>query len=372
MGRGALTSAPMKTEAAVSRQRTRAPQIETLDVDAPRAHEVLVRMVASGVCHTDLMIHGDADSSKPMVLGHEGAGIVERVGEGVPDLARGDHVVLAADSCGRCPMCRRNLTSYCIEGMELNFGGKRPGGVVVFAKGKERIGGRFFGQSSFSRFSVVAERSVVKVDKDVPLEIVAPMGCGVITGAGSVMNALKVGHGQSIAIFGAGGVGLSAVMAARLVGAAHIIAIDVQPARLKLARELGATETIDAKKHDAVKAIRDICPYGVEFSYNTTEAPKTYTQALECLAMRGVAGFVTTPDGEWKPDPWTMLSGGRSLRGIIGGDAVPQLFIPELIAYWRQGRFPLDKMIRYYPFEKIADAFRDSGHAAVKPVLRME
>jgi aryl-alcohol dehydrogenase len=359
----------MKTEAAVSRAGTRAPKIETLDIDGPRAHEVLVRMVASGVCHTDLMIHGRTDS-KPMVLGHEGAGIVERLGAGVTSVKRGDHVVLASDSCGRCAMCATNLPSYCYDGLDLNFGGTRPGGSV-YRKGKERIGGRFFGQSSFSRLSIAAERSVVKVDQDVPLDIVAPMGCGVLTGAGSVLNALKVGHGQSIAVFGAGGVGLSAIMAARLVGAAHIIAIDVQPARLELAKELGATETIDGKKQDVVKAIRRICPRGVDFSYNTTEAAKTYTQALECLAMRGVAGFVTTPGGDWKPDMWSMLGGGKTMRGIIGGDAPAQVLIPELIGYWKQGRFPFDRMIRHFDFDDIAGAFRASGHDAVKPVLRM-
>lgn len=340
-----------------------------LEIESPRAHEVLVRIVASGVCHTDLMIH--AGVKKPIVLGHEGAGIVERVGEGVEGIAKGDHVVLAADSCGVCRMCLRSLTSYCIEGMARNFGGLRPDGSSPLSKSGKPIEARFFGQSSFSRYTVAAERSVVKVPKDVPLDVVAPMGCGVLTGAGSILNALKVGHGQSIAVFGAGGVGLSAIMAARLAGASHIIAIDVQPKRLKLALELGATETVDAKKHDPVKAIRKLCPDGVDFSYNSTENPKVYTQAMECLAMRGVAGFVAAPEGDWRPDLWTVLAGGKTLRGIIGGDAPPQLLIPELIGYWRQGRFPFDRMIVPFNFDDIAEAFKASGHDAIKPVLRM-
>ena len=327
-------------------------------------------MVATGVCHTDLWVHADVEAGKPIVLGHEGAGIVEKVGDGVAGIEKGDHVILAADWCGHCPMCAKNLTSYCYEGMARNFGGLRPDGTSPLSKGGKPIRARFFGQSSFARYVVAAEHSVVKVDKDVPLEIVAPMGCGVITGAGSVMNALKLGRGDTIAIFGAGGVGLSAVMAARLVGALHIIAVDIQPARLKLAKELGATETIDARKGDPVKAIREICPHGVGYSYNTTENPKVYDQALACLAMRGTAGFVTSPDGDWRPDPRQILTGGKTLRGIIGGDAVPQQFLPELIQYWRQGRFPLDRMIRFYDFNDIAAAYKASGHEAIKPVLR--
>ena len=361
----------MKTEAAVSRSPKTPPRIETVDVDGPHAHEVLVRMVASGVCHTDLWFHADLEGG-PMVLGHEGAGIVERVGDGVEGIKKGDHVVLAADWCGHCPMCRKNQTSYCYEGMARNFGGHRPDGSSPYSKAGKPIRARFFGQSSFSRMAIVAEHSCVVVPRDVPLDVVAPMGCGVITGAGGIMNGLKVGRGDSIAIFGVGGVGLSALMAARIVGALTIIAIDVQPARLKLAKDLGATHTIDAKKKDVVNAIHEICPFGVNFSYNTTESPKVYTQALDCLAMKGVAGLVTMPDGDWHPDVGTILGGGRALRGLIGGDAVPQQFIPELIQYWKQGRLPLERMIERYAFERIADAFRDSGKKTIKPVLLFE
>lgn len=363
----------MQTEAAVSRTAQRPPKIETVALDFPRVREVLVRIVASGVCHTDLMIHARASAKKPIVLGHEGAGIVEAVGDGVDGVAAGDHVVLAADSCGHCSMCLKAQTSYCYEGMTRNFGGARPGAesAAIYRKGKEKIEGRFFGQSSFTRHAIVAARSVVKIPADIPLEVVAPMGCGVLTGAGSVLNALKVGHGQSIAVFGAGAVGLSAIMAARIAGASDIVAVDIQPARLKLALALGATDAIDARKHDPVKSIHEITKYGVDFAYNTTEATKVYTQALDCLAMRGTAGFVTGPDGAWRPDPWSLLSGGKTIRGIIGGDAPPQILIPELIAYWRQGRFPFDRMAAYYDFADIAHAFRDSGTRTVKPVLRM-
>jgi len=213
----------------------------------------------------------------------------------------------------------------------------------------------------------------VKVTKDVPLEILGPLGCGVITGSGAVIEALKVRTGDSIAVFGTGGVGLSAIMAARLVGASKIIAIDIVPSRLQLAMELGATHTINASDGDVVQRIRALSPGGVSYTLNTTNTPEIYTQALECLATRGTAGYVTAPRGEWKPPMFPMLAGGKKLQAILGGDAAPQFFIPMLIDYYRQGRLPFDRLIRFYRFEDIGAAFHDmhSGDT-IKPVLRME
>jgi aryl-alcohol dehydrogenase len=365
----------VKIEAAVSRSGTAYPQIETLDLEAPRAGEVLVRIVASGICHTDLRVHAGrgVGTPKPVVLGHEGAGIVEEVSAGVTSLVPGDHVVLSGSSCGKCPSCQRNFPSYCDEMMPRNFGGLRMDGSSALSLNGERVFGHFFGQSSFARYSVAGERTCIKVPKDVPLEVLGPLGCGIITGAGAVMYSLGVGAGDTLAIFGTGGVGLAGVMAARLVGAACIIAIDLNPARLALARELGATHVIQAGEEDAVKRIREITGQGVSFSLNTTAAPEIYTQALECLVSRGTAGFVTAPRGEWAPAMFPMLCGGRKLQGILGGDAAPQLTIPLLIEYFRQGRFPVDRLIRFYPFKQLADAFRDMEHGeTVKAVLRMD
>jgi aryl-alcohol dehydrogenase len=253
-----------------------------------------------------------------------------------------------------------------------NFGGQRMDGSSPLSKNGDKIFGNFFGQSSFSRYTVANERTAVKMPADLPLEILGPLGCGIVTGTGAVINSLALGAGQSIAIFGAGGVGLSAVMAARLVGAKHIIAIDPVPARRKLASELGATEVIDAAAGDAAKAVREITTHGVDASFNTTTVPAVYTQALECLAMRGTAGFVTAPRGEWAPQMYPMLSGGRRMQGILGGDAKPSLFLPMLLDYHRQGRLPFDRLISFYPFEDIATAFSDTAAgAAIKPVLRM-
>jgi aryl-alcohol dehydrogenase len=346
--------------------------VETLDIEEPRAGEILVRILACGICHTDINVHERDRSPKPIVLGHEGAGIVERVGFGVTRLVPGDRVILSVNYCGECPSCRHNAHSYCYECLPRNFGGRRPDGSTPLAQDGIPINARFFGQSSFATYSLADERSAVKVPDDMPLEIMGPLACGVITGAGSVINSLAVRPGQSIAIFGTGAVGLSAVMAAKIVGATRIIAVDVVPARLQLALELGATDAIDASEGNPAQAIRERTRYGVDFSLNTTRSAEVFTQALVCLAPRGVAGFVGAPLDSWAPDLFHILSGGRSVRGILGGDASPGLFIPLLIEYYRQGRLPFDRLIRFYPFADIARALADCEHGTtVKAVLRM-
>jgi len=358
--------------AAVSRDAARPPTVETLDIEEPRAGEILVRIVASGICHTDINVHERDRSPKPIVLGHEGAGIVERVGPGVMRFVPGDRVILSVNYCGECPSCRQNAHSYCYECLPRNFGGRRPDGSTPLAQNGAPINARFFGQSSFATYSLADERSAVKVPDDMPLEIMGPLACGVITGAGSVINSLAMRPGQSIAIFGTGAVGLSAVMAAKIVGATRIIAVDVVPARLQLALELGATDAINAGDNNPAQVIRERTRYGVDFSFNTTRFPEVFTQALECLAPRGTAGFVGAPLNPWTPDLFQILSGGRTVRGILGGDASPGLFIPLLMEYYRQGRLPFDRLIRFYPFRDIAQAFADCEHGTtVKAVLRM-
>ncbi|HUN73536.1 MAG TPA: NAD(P)-dependent alcohol dehydrogenase [Steroidobacteraceae bacterium] len=361
-------------QAAVSRSGAAVPELESIDIGPPQAGEVLVRMVASGICHTDLRVHAGRGPGtlQPIVLGHEGAGIVEELGAGVVGLAPGDPVVLSGSSCGRCASCRSNHPSYCDEMLPRNFGGLRMDGTSALTANGQRLYGHFFGQSSFAQYCIASERTAVKVPREVPLRLLGPLGCGVITGVGAVLYAMKVQPGDTIAIFGTGGVGLSAVMAARLAGACRIIAIDIAPQRLALARELGATDVLDARPGDAGKAVRDLTGRGVDFSFNTTPAPGVFTQALECLATRGTAVFVTAPQGDWKPAMFPMLAGGRRLQGIVGGEAAPQLAIPMLIEYYRQGRLPFDRLLRFYPFEQIAAAFRDMEHGiAIKPVLEI-
>jgi aryl-alcohol dehydrogenase len=361
----------MQVTAAVSRGTGEAPALESLQLEAPRAGEMRVRLVATGICHTDLHEHPGRHSPQPIVLGHEGAGVVEELGQGVRGFEVGDHVILSGSSCGRCPSCLANRPTYCDLAMPLCFGGKRLDGSTALRCGDAPVHSHFFGQSSFATHTVVPERTAVKVDRDLPLEKLGPLGCGVITGAGAVIEALKVGYGDSIAIFGVGGVGLSAVMAARLAGAQHIVAVDINAERLALARELGATHAVHADE-DAVKQIRAATGRGVRCSLNTTTVPAVHTMALEVLAMNGTCGFVAAPRGAWAPQMFALLAGGRQLRGILGGDAHPGLFLPRLIEYWRQGRFPFDRLLKFYRFEEIARAFDDVHHGRViKPVLLM-
>jgi aryl-alcohol dehydrogenase len=249
--------------------------------------------------------------------------------------------------------------------MPRNFGGRRMDGSTPLSQDGAPINARFFGQSSFATYSLADERAAVKAPEDLPLELLGPLACGVMTGAGSVINSLAVRPGQSIAIFGAGAVGLSAVMAAKIVGATRIIALDIVPARLDLALELGATEVINTATGQAIRP-------GVDFTFNTTRCPGIFTQAMESLAPRGVAGFVGAPFSPWTPDMFQILAGGRTLRGIIGGDSSPGAFIPLLLEYYRQGRLPFDRLIRLYPFAEIGRAFADCEHGTtIKAVLRM-
>ena len=358
----------MKITAAVSRGQTEAPALEQLELEEPRPGEMRIRLVATGICHTDLHEHPGRHSPHPIVLGHEGAGVVEKLGEGVAGFEVGDHVILSGNSCGQCPSCLANRPTYCDLAMPLCFGGQRLDGSTALDGGA--VHSHFFGQSSFATHAIVPQRTAVKMDKDLPLEKLGPLGCGVVTGAGAVIEALEVGYGDTIAVFGTGGVGLSAVMAARLVGARRIVAVDINRERLELARELGATDCIPADEDGIAEKVRAVTGRGVDFTFNTTTVPEVHSMALEVLAMNGTAGFVAAPRGEWAPKMFAMLAGGRQLRGILGGDAHPGLFLPKLVDYWRQGRFPFDRLLTFYPFAEIDRAFADAHSGkAIKPVL---
>ena len=365
----------MRITAAVTRSPKGGFSLEALEIEPPRAGEILVRVVATGVCHTDMVMRDQhLPTPQPVVLGHEGAGFVERVGPGVTKVAVGDHVVMTFNSCGHCPSCSDHAPTYCHEFFPRNFMGARDDGSSGLSRGDEVIHANIFGQSSFATHALCHERNAVKVDKAAPLELLGPLGCGVMTGAGAVMNALKVPAGRSLVVFGAGAVGLSGVLAAKAVGASPIIAVDINPERLALALELGADHALNGTEGGVVEKIQAITGSGAHFSIDTTANLTVMRQAVDCLGSRGVCGLVgASKMGDELPlDAVSVMSGGKVVRGVVEGDADPDVFIPELIALHQAGRFPFDRLIRFYPLSDINQAVADGETGRViKPVVRM-
>jgi aryl-alcohol dehydrogenase len=345
-----------------------------VQLDEPRAGEVLVRLVAAGLCHTDLGVAvGALPFPLPGVLGHEGAGVVEAVGPGVASVAPGDRVLLSFTSCGACANCRDGHPAYCATWLPSNLlGGRRPDGSATITRDGAELGGHFFGQSSFARHALADVRSVVRLDGDAPLELLAPLGCGVQTGAGAVWNVLKPRPGATLLVTGAGAVGLSAVMAARLTPATTIVAADRVAARLELAAELGATHTVDTTGTDLGKALDEITGgRGVDGVVETTGAVAVLRAGIDALALRGTVVVVGAPafGTEVGVDVNHMI-GGRTVTGLTLGDSETQTLIPVLAGLVASGRLPIDRLVRHYRFEDIQQAVGDvvSG-ATIKPVL---
>lgn len=363
-----------KARAAVMREQRKPFQIEDVEVAAPRADEILVRMVGTGVCHTDIVCRDAFPVPTPMVLGHEGAGIVEAVGSEVISLKPGDHVVLSFNSCGGCPNCDSHEPAYCYQFLGLNFGGVRlEDNSSPLSKGEEKIHGNFFGQSSFSTFAITRASKAVKIDQDLPLALMGPLGCGIQTGAGAIMNSLKVRSGRSVAIFGAGAVGLSAVMASKVVGASAIVVVEPNAARRALALELGATAAIDPKEvPDVLAKIKEVSGGGVAYSLDTTGIPAVIGTAGEALLPNGLLGMLGMAPPE-APMPMTIMSllmRGSGVKAIVEGDSDPQTFIPQLVALYKEGKFPFDRLIKTFPFEQINEAITASEDGSViKPVV---
>ncbi|WP_430593253.1 NAD(P)-dependent alcohol dehydrogenase [Humidisolicoccus flavus] len=347
---------------------------EDVVLDEIRPDEILVKIVATGLCHTDLAVqHGHIPAAFPFVLGHEGAGVVEKTGSAVTDLAVGDHVGLSFAACGHCDHCLTGRAAYCLNFMLLNFGGVREDGSPTLSNADGVVHGSFFGQSSFATHAIVSARNAVKVPKSVPLDIVGPLGCGIQTGAGTVMNSLNVPAGSSIVVAGTGAVGLSAIMGAKVAGATTIIAVDVIPERLELARELGATHTINGKEEDVVAKLMEFTDgLGASYAVDTTAITPVIANLVAGTRMGAQIAVVGVP----KPDAQISLglvSGtGKTLVGAIEGDSVPRVFIPELLALFAAGEFPFDRLVSKYSFDQIDQAIADTqSGAAVKAVLTM-
>lgn len=363
-----------KARAAVIERKDAPFVMHDVSVEDPRPDEALVRMVATGICATDAHVRQQLlPTPLPAILGHEGAGIVERVGSTVTHLKPGDHVVLSYNSCGQCKPCLSSHPAYCDKVLEANFAGARlDGSIGVNAQDAGDLHAHFFGQSSFATYALAHQRNTVKVPSDIPLEILGPLGCGLQTGAGAVLKAMEVPVGATVAIFGVGAVGLAAIMGAKVADAATIIAIDVNDQRLALAMELGATHVINAAGGvDVSAAIRQIEQRGVEFVLDTSGRASNLDAGISALAPLGCFGFVAFSADSGAMVDASRLAVGQTLQGIIQGDAVSALMIPQLIGLYRSGRFPFDRLITFYDFSDINQAFDDvAAGRVIKAVLR--
>ncbi|MDZ7881903.1 MAG: NAD(P)-dependent alcohol dehydrogenase [Mycobacterium sp.] len=349
----------MKARAAVLRAPSAPLEIVEVDVSSPGPHDVVVRLRGVGICHTDLgVIAAPGDGQLPIVLGHEGSGVVEQVGSDVVGLAVGDHVALSYNSCGDCDNCGSRLPMHCRDFIPLNLTGARLDGSSPFSEDGDPILGHFFGQSSWATRVVTTDRNCVKVDADLPLELLGPLGCGIQTGAGAVLNTLNPPPGSSIAIFGVGSVGLAALLGAVVAGCETIIAVDIDDAHLQRATELGATAIVNSARVDAAERIKELTGgRGVHFSVECIGLGPVVRAALECLQTPGICasvGFQGLPN-QIAIDQGQLLF-GKTLVGVIEGDAVPQQFIPRMLELYRQGRFPFDQLIDTFPFESINEA----------------
>lgn len=359
----------------------------------PADGEVLVRIAGCGMCRTDLAVRRSAGRSPlPAVLGHEGAGVVVETGGPDTGLSVGDHVVLSFDSCGRCRNCRGAAPAYCDSFASLNlFGGREEHAARFTDAAGGALAPRWFGQSSFAEYAMVPARNAVRVDPSLPVELLGPLGCGFLTGAGAVFNSFGVRPGDSVAVFGAGAVGLAAVMAATAAGAVAV-AVDRHPGRLALAERLGAIPL-----HAATTGLRDLAALpeppdlpdlaglpdvsdlagrvrrptdgGAQYALDTTGSAHLINTALRALRPTGHLGLVARLHTALPLEPGT-LDRGRRISHICEGDAVPGLLIPRLIGLWQAGRFPFDQLIRTYPLAAINEAERDcDAGRVVKPVL---
>jgi aryl-alcohol dehydrogenase len=349
-------------------------RMEEVLIREPKDEEVLIRIKAVGMCHTDLsVIEGSIPCPLPIVLGHEGAGIVERVGAAVQGINPGDHVLLSYSSCGKCDACLQGKPFGCSNFVMFNFGGIMTDGTKRIEKEGKEIS-TFFGQSSFSEYSVTHYRNLVKVPKDVPLEILAPLSCGISTGSGAVLNKLQPEPGSSIAVFGCGAVGLSAIMASKIKGCTTIIAVDINENRLDLAKELGATHTINSNGVvNVVEEVHEISKGGVNYAAETSGIPQVLRQAVDSTRALGTTAVVGAPPvgTNVELDHFGIIL-EKTITGVIMGSGVPQIFIPKLIELYKQGLFPYDKLIKIYDFEQFEQAASDSKNGiTIKPVMRV-
>ena len=331
--------------------------IEDVQIERPAKREVLVRTAASGVCHSDLhFVEGLWVFPPPAVLGHEASGVVEEVGEDVTYVKPGDHVIACLSVfCGHCDDCLTGHPNRC-GNPETRRGPDEPPRLSQDGKPVNQ----FLNVSSYAEKMLLHENAIVKIRDDVPLETVALIGCGVLTGVGAALNTARVEPGSTVVVFGAGGVGLAAIQGARIAGARRIIAVDVVESKLGFARELGATDSVDASERDPVEAIREMTEGGVDYSFEAIGLKKTAEQAFQCLNHGGTATVVgMVPMMEQVELPARLLLSERKMQGSIMGSNRFRVDIPRYIDFYLQGRLRLDEMVsRKIPLEDVNDAFR--------------
>lgn len=343
--------------------------VADVEVDEPRGGEILVRIEAAGICHTDLVNRVAGTSDRPVLLGHEGAGVVEAVGDGVGTVTPGDRVVLTFRHCGRCVNCTAQRPAYCRDALRLNqFGARADGTPRVTVAGQPVLDG-FFGQSSLAGYALTTEDNTVVVDADVDPLLAAPLGCGFQTGAGAVLNLLRPRPGRTLAVFGAGAVGLAGVLAALAAEVEAVIVVEPSPQRRALAESLGVRAALDPAD-DPVRAIRDLTGGGADYALDTTGRPDVLADAVSALAVGGAAVAVGLGAGVPKIDLRDLVMRGKSVHGCLEGDSVPAVFIPHLIELHAQGRFPIERLVAAFPHGDV-NAAVSAQHAGdvVKPVL---
>lgn len=365
---------PKSTKAAVLSAPRASFKVQDVELADLRGNEVLVRMVATGLCHTDLSVWaGGVPFPLPGVLGHEGAGVVEQVGAKVTGVKPGDKVVLSYASCGDCGACQGGHPAYCSTWLSRNlFAGAREDGSPTITQAGKPIGGHFFAQSSFANHGIAEQRNVVVVNPDADLVQLAPLGCGVMTGFGSVWYALDLQPGARMGVFGAGAVGMAALIAAKLRKAEVLVAVDVVPERLKVALELGATHAVNAKTENVVERIREITrSAGLTAALDTTGVAAVARNAIDALGARGhLVTCAAPPPGTEIPVDFQGILTGKTLSGVTMGDATPQVLIPQLAELVMTGQLPLHRLAKHYRLDQLDQAAHDM-HAGitVKPVI---
>ncbi|GAB3710338.1 NAD(P)-dependent alcohol dehydrogenase [Nocardiopsis oceani] len=364
----------MKTTAAVLEATGGEFTLKDLAIGDPGPGEVLFEVAGVGLCHTDIAVReGHLPFPFPGVLGHEGSGTVLAVGEGVTKVGIGDRVAASFNSCGKCTQCRAGVPAYCLEFMDRNFGGARPDGTSALSHAGQPVASNFFGQSTFARHAMARERNVVKIPESVPLEIAGPLGCGVQTGAGAVLNALDAEQGSSLLVTGGGSVGLSGVLAAVARGVGTVIVSDPLPQRRELALSLGATHVVDPTASSMSARVREILPEGVDYVLDTTAMEDVIIEILASMGQRGHLGMVGVPQqpqAALNVNLLEMQARGMSFTGIVEGNSDPDSFIPELIALYEKGVLPFDRLVTTLPFDRINEAVAaQASGEAVKVVL---